>query len=107
MLLLESLGWIIATTLLFVAATRPSASRRLVIDIAIGVVLTGLAFVVFNYGLGLDPARSARCIEQLLPAERRRSRHRRPRAMETLAALGHGFAVALTPLQPVLVARSA
>jgi putative tricarboxylic transport membrane protein len=68
MLLLESLGWIIATTLLFAATTLAFGSRRLVLDIAIGVVLTGFAFVLFNYGLGLDlPTGTA--IEQLLPAE--------------------------------------
>ena len=54
MLLLESLGWIVATTLLFIATTLAFASRRLVVDVAIGVVLSGLAFLVFNYGLGLD-----------------------------------------------------
>ena len=41
MLLLESLGWIVATTLLFVAATLAFGSRRLLLDGAIGVVLTG------------------------------------------------------------------
>ena len=51
--LLESLGWIIATTLLFVAATLAFRERRVLISIAIGIVLTGLAFWVFNYGLGL------------------------------------------------------
>ena len=54
MFLIESLGWIIATTLLFIATTIAFGSRRLLTDAAIGVVLSGLAFVVFNYGLGLD-----------------------------------------------------
>jgi putative tricarboxylic transport membrane protein len=68
MLLLESLGWIIATTLLFAATTLAFGSRRLALDIAIGVVLTGFAFVLFNHGLGLGlPTGTA--IEQLLPAE--------------------------------------
>ncbi len=68
MFLLESLGWIIATTVLFMAATMAFGSRRLVLDAAIGVVLTGLAFVVFNYGLGLTlPIGTA--IEQLLPSD--------------------------------------
>ena len=57
LLLLESLGWIVAATLLFVAATPAFGSRRLLLDAAIGVVLTGLAFVMFNYGLGLSPDR--------------------------------------------------
>ena len=59
---------IIATTLLFVAATLAFGSRRLVLDAAIGVVLTGLAFVLFNYGLGLTLP-TGTVIEQLLPAE--------------------------------------
>ena len=66
MLLLESLGWIIATTLLFVAATLAFRERRILISIAIGIVLTGLAFWVFNYGLGLTlPVGTV--FEQLLP----------------------------------------
>ena len=54
LLLLETVGWIPATTLLFVAVTRAFGSRRLLTDAVIGLVLTSLAFVVFNYGLGLD-----------------------------------------------------
>ena len=68
MLLLESLGWIIAATLLFVAATLAFGSRRLLLDAAIGVVLTGLAFVMFNYGLGLSLP-TGTLVERLLPAE--------------------------------------
>ena len=69
MLLLESLGWIVAATLLFVAATLAFGSRRLLLDATIGVVLTGLAFVVFNYGLGLTLP-TGTVVEQLMPAER-------------------------------------
>ncbi|MCP6135044.1 tripartite tricarboxylate transporter TctB family protein, partial [Klebsiella pneumoniae] len=54
LLLLEMVGWIPATTLLFVAVTRAFGSRRLLTDAVIGLVLTSLAFVIFNYGLGLD-----------------------------------------------------
>ena len=68
LLLLESLGWIAAAALLFVAATLAFGSRRLLLDAAIGVVLAGFAYVMFNYGLGLDlPTGTA--IERLLPAE--------------------------------------
>jgi putative tricarboxylic transport membrane protein len=52
--LLETIGWIPATTILFVATTRAFGSRRLMLDAVIGLVLASLAFVVFNYGLGLD-----------------------------------------------------
>jgi putative tricarboxylic transport membrane protein len=54
MLLLELAGWIIATTILFVAVARAFGSRRPLLDIAIGVALTGIAFLVFTYGLGLN-----------------------------------------------------
>jgi putative tricarboxylic transport membrane protein len=68
MLLLESLGWIVAATLLFVATTLAFGSRRLLLDGVIGVVLTGLAFVVFNYGLGLTLP-TGTVVERLMPAE--------------------------------------
>jgi putative tricarboxylic transport membrane protein len=54
MLLLEWVGWIPATTLLFATVARAFGSRRLLVDVAIGVALTALAFVVFNWGLGLS-----------------------------------------------------
>jgi putative tricarboxylic transport membrane protein len=53
-LLLERLGWMIATTVLFVATTLAFGSRRLLLDAALGLALSGFAFVSFNYGLGLD-----------------------------------------------------
>ena len=54
MFLLEPLGWIPATTLLFIAVARAFGSRRLPVDIAIGLALTVVSFVVFNYGLDLN-----------------------------------------------------
>ena len=68
MLLLDILGWIPATTLLFIAVARAFSSRRLVVDAAIGVALTGLAFVVFTAGLGLDLPTGV-IGEMLAPAE--------------------------------------
>ena len=66
MFLVESLGWIIATTLLFVAATLAFRERRVLISIAIGLALTCLTYWVFNYGLGLSlPIGTT--IEELLP----------------------------------------
>ena len=65
--LIESLGWIIASSLMFLAATLAFRERRVVISIAIGLVLTGLTYWVFNYGLGLSlPIGTT--IEELLPA---------------------------------------
>jgi putative tricarboxylic transport membrane protein len=54
LLLLEPLGWIIATTLLFIAVARAFGSRRPVLDAAIGLALSGVAFVAFTTGLSLD-----------------------------------------------------
>ena len=66
MFLVESLGWIIATTLLFVAATLAFRERRVLISIAIGLALTCLTYWVFNYGLGISlPIGTT--IEELLP----------------------------------------
>jgi putative tricarboxylic transport membrane protein len=67
MFLVESLGWIIATTALFVAATLAFRERRILISIAIGLALTCLTYWVFNYGLGLSlPIGTT--IEELLPS---------------------------------------
>lgn len=54
MLLLEKLGWIVATTLMFVLATLAFHERRVVISVLIGLALTVLTFMIFTYGLGLD-----------------------------------------------------
>lgn len=54
MLLVERVGWIVATTLMFVAATLAFREGRVIVSILIGLILTGITFVVFNYGLGLD-----------------------------------------------------
>lgn len=53
-LLIERVGWVIATTLLFVAVARAFGSRRWLLNIAIGVTLTLLILLVFNWGLGLS-----------------------------------------------------
>ena len=67
MFFVESLGWIIATTLLFLAGTFAFRERRVVISLAIGLVLAGLTFWIFNYGLGLSlPVGTT--IEELLPS---------------------------------------
>jgi putative tricarboxylic transport membrane protein len=66
LLLLETVGWILATTLLFVAVARAFGSRRLLLDAGIGLVLASLAFAIFNYGLGLSlPIGTV--IERVLP----------------------------------------
>lgn len=52
--LVEKLGWILATALLFLAGTLAFADRRILLNLAIGVVLAGLTFWIFNDGLGLS-----------------------------------------------------
>src|SRR5262245_6467995 len=67
MFLIESLGWIISTTLLFALAALAFAERRMVATVLIGLALTGLTFWIFNYGLGLTlPVGTV--IEELLPS---------------------------------------
>lgn len=53
MLLIEKAGWIVAAAVLFVLVARAFGSRRLVTDAVIGLALSSLTFVVFNYGLDL------------------------------------------------------
>jgi putative tricarboxylic transport membrane protein len=59
----ETVGFAVATALLFVAVARGFGSANLWRDIVIGLVLSGTVFAVFVYGLGLDlpgPASSLR-----------------------------------------------
>jgi len=53
-LLLETLGWIPASTILFMVVARAFGSRRLVKDAILGLALTSLSFGLFNYGLDLN-----------------------------------------------------
>lgn len=51
--LLKTAGFIIASSVLFVAVTAAFGSRRIVRDVVIAVALTGTAYVAFVHGLGL------------------------------------------------------
>ncbi|ALG75262.1 C4-dicarboxylate ABC transporter [Azospirillum thiophilum] len=53
-LLIEFLGWIPSAALLFVAVARAFGSRRYLPNAALGLLLAGGTFVVFNYGLDLN-----------------------------------------------------
>lgn len=69
-LLIERAGWMLAATVLFVCATAAFGSRRLALDAALGFGLSALAFVSFNYGLGLELP-TGELVERLLaPAAR-------------------------------------
>jgi putative tricarboxylic transport membrane protein len=52
-LLVERLGFIIASTVLFVLVARSFASRRWALNAIVGIVLASAIFAVFTYGLGL------------------------------------------------------
>jgi putative tricarboxylic transport membrane protein len=52
-LLVERLGFVFASTLLFVFAARSFGSRRWALNAVIGVLLAAFVFTIFNYGLGL------------------------------------------------------
>ena len=54
LLLIERAGFIIASATLFVTAAFAMGSRRLVRDIAIGVMLATVLYLVFTRGLGLS-----------------------------------------------------
>ena len=54
LLLIERAGFIIASATLFVGAAFAMGSRRLARDVAIGVVLATVLYIVFDRGLGLD-----------------------------------------------------
>jgi putative tricarboxylic transport membrane protein len=54
LVLIERAGFIIASAALFVMAAFAMGSRRLARDIALGVILATVLFVVFNRGLGLS-----------------------------------------------------
>lgn len=51
--LLEPLGFVISSAVLFVMTAWGLGSRRWLRDGAIGLAISALAFVVFRYGLGL------------------------------------------------------
>jgi putative tricarboxylic transport membrane protein len=51
--LMQPAGFVIASTVLFVAVARAFGSRRLLIDTLLGLVFTGVIHVVFARGLGL------------------------------------------------------
>ena len=52
-LVIEHLGFIISSTILFVAVARGFNSRRWLLNAATGLVLAVIIFAIFNYGLGL------------------------------------------------------
>ena len=52
--LLLPIGWIVAATAMFVIVARAFGSRRPLLDAGIGLAISAVAFVVFNYGLGLN-----------------------------------------------------
>jgi putative tricarboxylic transport membrane protein len=52
--LVERAGFLIASTLLFVAVARGFTSRRWLLNAAVGLLVAAFIFAVFNYALGLQ-----------------------------------------------------
>ena len=52
-LLVEPLGFIFASTILFVMVARGFNSRRWALNVATGLILSIGVYAIFNYGLGL------------------------------------------------------
>jgi putative tricarboxylic transport membrane protein len=53
-LVIESVGFIFASVVLFVCTARAFASKRWLSNVVIALVLAVLVFALFNYGLGLN-----------------------------------------------------
>ena len=53
-LLIEILGFIVSSTLLFVMVARGFASRRWLLNVVTGAIVAVIVFAIFNYGLGLS-----------------------------------------------------
>ena len=51
--LIEYLGFIFSSTILFVMVARGFNSRRWILNVVTGVVLASIVYAIFNYGLGL------------------------------------------------------
>jgi putative tricarboxylic transport membrane protein len=51
--LVERLGFVFASTLLFVLVARSFGSRRWLLNAIVGLLLAAFVFAIFNYGLGL------------------------------------------------------
>jgi len=52
-LLVERLGFLIASTALFIMVARSFGSRRWLLNALVGLALAAIIFTIFNYGLGL------------------------------------------------------
>jgi putative tricarboxylic transport membrane protein len=53
MVLMQPAGFVIATTVLFVAVAYALGSRRILLNAAVGLVLCAVTYVAFTRGLGL------------------------------------------------------
>jgi putative tricarboxylic transport membrane protein len=52
-LLIEQLGFILSSTILFAMVARGFKSRRWLLNAVTGLVLAAIVYAIFNYGLGL------------------------------------------------------
>ena len=63
--LIERLGFILSSVLLFASVARGFGSRRWALNVVVGALLAAAIFALFNYGLGL--ALPAGVLKPLLP----------------------------------------
>jgi putative tricarboxylic transport membrane protein len=54
LVLMEWAGFVIASTILFVAVARGFGGKRIVLEIVVGLVLCLVAYIGFTHGLGLS-----------------------------------------------------
>ena len=52
-LVIEHAGFVLSSTLLYIAVARGFHSRRWLLNTVTGLILAALVFAIFNYGLGL------------------------------------------------------
>ena len=52
-LAIEYAGFIVSSTILYIAVARGFHSRRWLLNAVVGLVLAAIVFAIFNYGLGL------------------------------------------------------
>ncbi len=67
--LLEPLGWIICGTVVFTVAAMAFGSRRHVLNVVFGLLLTSVTYLVFDYGLDLDLPTGSLIEDVIAPTE--------------------------------------
>lgn len=53
-LLMQPLGFVVSSSLMFALTTRAFGTRRILFDLCVGALFSGAIFAVFTFGLGLS-----------------------------------------------------